>query len=105
MSEKEIKNCEEIFSQGEENLQLTGVCRWFNKEKGFGFLRQIGNDVPADAPDIFFHQSKIQWEGFRSLDEGEEVQFTLVEGEDGRPQAIDIVRFTKIPTQPIKESN
>ncbi|CAP18482.1 Cold shock-like protein [Candidatus Phytoplasma mali] len=81
MSEKETKHCTE---------KIKGVCRWFNKDKGFGFLQKLD----SDSQDIFFHQTDIKCEGFRSLDEGEEVEFTLVQGEKG-PQAIEIVRFTK----------
>ncbi|MFP7699473.1 MAG: cold shock domain-containing protein [Candidatus Phytoplasma pyri] len=81
MSEKETKHSTE---------KIKGVCRWFNSSKGYGFLKKLDSDFQ----DIFFHQTDIQCDGFRSLDEGEEVEFTLVQGEKG-PQAIDIVRLTK----------
>lgn len=56
----------------------TGVVKWFNNAKGFGFI------TIADKPeDIFVHFRAIQGDGYRSLNEGEEVEFTLVEGPKG----------------------
>jgi CspA family cold shock protein len=61
----------------------TGTVKWFNGAKGYGFLeRDSGGDV-------FVHYSAINAEGFRSLDEGQRVQFTVVEGEKG-PQAQEV---------------
>jgi len=55
----------------------TGTVKWFNDDKGFGFIEQeIGEDV-------FVHYSEIQSDGFKSLDEGDEVQFELEETEKG----------------------
>eukprot|EP00124_Ichthyophonus_hoferi_P003957 Ihof_evm3s386 gene=Ihof_evmTU3s386 len=51
---------------------VTGVCKWFNSEKGFGFI------TPDDgSPDVFVHQTSIHAQGFRSLAEGEKVEFTV----------------------------
>lgn len=62
----------------------TGTVKWFNDSKGFGFItREQGEDV-------FVHFTGIRGEGFRSLDEGQKVEFTIVEGEKG-PQAQDVV--------------
>ena len=60
--------------------QFRGVVKWFNNAKGYGFLgREDGNDV-------FVHFSSIQLDGYKSLKEGDEVSFDVVEGEKG-PQA------------------
>ena len=60
---------------GIENMQ--GKVKWFNKEKGFGFIeRENGNDV-------FVHFSAIQQDGFRTLQEGDPVEFDITEGPKG----------------------
>ena len=51
-----------------------GTVKWFNNEKGFGFITVDGGD------DVFVHFSAIQGDGFKSLEEGQEVEFTIVEG-------------------------
>ena len=62
----------------------TGTVKWFNDSKGFGFIaREQGEDV-------FVHFTGIRGEGFRSLDEGQKVEFTIDEGQKG-PQAQDVV--------------
>lgn len=53
-----------------------GTVKWFNNEKGFGFITVDGGD------DVFVHFSAIQGDGFKSLEEGQEVEFTIVEGAD-----------------------
>jgi CspA family cold shock protein len=62
-----------------------GVVKWFNAEKGFGFIAPDG-----DGPDVFVHYSAIESTGYRSLDEGQRVEFTSSQGQKG-PQA-DSVR-------------
>ena len=62
-----------------------GVVKWFNAEKGYGFISVEGGN------DVFVHYSAIQGEGFKSLDEGQEVTFDIVEGERG-PQASNVVK-------------
>ena len=63
--------------------KLTGTVKWFNNGKGYGFIQQ------EDGPDVFVHYTAIQAEGFRSLEEGQTVEFTIVEGPKG-PQAADV---------------
>jgi CspA family cold shock protein len=58
-----------------------GKVKWFNAEKGFGFIEQDGG-----GPDVFVHYSEIQGAGYRSLDEGQRVEFEIGQGNRG-PQA------------------
>ncbi|MEE8594289.1 MAG: cold-shock protein [Gemmatimonadota bacterium] len=59
-------------------MSNTGTVKWFNDQKGFGFI------TPEDgADDVFVHQSAIQAEGFRSLSEGDRVEFEVVQGQKG----------------------
>ncbi|MFE3293848.1 cold-shock protein [Rhodococcus sp. NPDC059234] len=57
-----------------------GTVKWFNAEKGFGFIAQ------ADGPDVFVHFSEIQGSGFKSLEENQQVEFEVTQGPKG-PQA------------------
>ncbi|GAA3439854.1 cold-shock protein [Kutzneria kofuensis] len=58
-----------------------GNVKWFNSEKGFGFIAQDGG-----GPDVFVHYSEIQGSGFKTLDEGQRVEFEIGQGQKG-PQA------------------
>ena len=69
----------------EDNVRLKGTVKWFNNAKGFGF---IGRD---DGPDVFVHYSAIASEGYKSLQEGDTVEFEIVEGQKG-PQAGNVVK-------------
>jgi cold shock protein len=64
-----------------ENLMAQGTVKWFNGEKGFGFIEQDGGGA-----DVFVHFSAIQADGYRSLDEGQRVEFDITQGQKG-PQA------------------
>ena len=61
--------------------QYTGKVNWFNNAKGFGFLSR------QDGPDVFVHYSSVEKDGYKSLKEGEPVEFDVIEGSTGRPQA------------------
>ncbi len=65
---------------------MTGKVKWFNAEKGFGFIER------EDGDDVFVHFSAIQGSGFKSLNEGDEVSFDIVDGDRG-PQAANVVRL------------
>ena len=63
---------------------MTGKVKWFNAEKGFGFI------TTEDGKDVFAHFSQIQKSGYKTLEEGEAVSFDIVDGQKG-PQASNIV--------------
>ncbi len=69
--------------QGEYVDRLKGTVKWFNNAKGYGF---IGRD---DGPDVFVHYSAISSEGYKSLQEGDAVEFEIVQGQKG-PQAANV---------------
>ncbi len=65
--------------------RTTGRVKWFSRTKGYGFIQQ------ETGADVFVHYSAIQGEGFRNLEEGDQVEFTLQDTPKG-PQASDVVR-------------
>ncbi|AST96721.1 MULTISPECIES: cold shock domain-containing protein [Bacillaceae] len=65
---------------------MQGKVKWFNAEKGFGFIER------EDGDDVFVHFSAINSEGFKTLDEGQDVEFEIVEGARG-PQAANVVKL------------
>jgi CspA family cold shock protein len=71
----------------DEAETVTGKVKWFNPEKGYGFITlENGKD------DVFVHYSAIKMEGFKTLDQGDEVQFNIVDSDRG-PQAANVVKL------------
>jgi CspA family cold shock protein len=70
-----------------EGNRLKGIVKWFNNAKGFGFIGQ------PDRADVFVHYSAISTEGYRTLGEGDAVEFEIEDRKDGRPQAANVVRI------------
>ena len=67
-------------------MSSTGTVKWFNDKKGYGFITQDNGD------DVFVHYSAIQGDGFKSLTEGQKVQFDLIKG----PKGLQAANITKI---------
>jgi CspA family cold shock protein len=72
--------------------QYRGTVKWFNNAKGYGFL---GRDGGAD---VFVHYSSIQREGYKSLKEGDEVEFDIIQGAKG-PQADQVARLKEVAAE------
>ncbi len=69
-------------------MKVTGQVKWFNNAKGYGFIGREG------GADVFVHYSAITGEGYRSLQEGDTVEFEIVQGQKG-PQAAEVVKVTQ----------
>ncbi len=67
----------EVLVQEVYQLRSKGRVKWFNERRGYGFIEQ------ADGDDLFVHYSAIQTEGFKTLEEGQEVEFDIVDGPKG----------------------
>ena len=84
-------NCafaEKLARKGGTHVErLKGTVKWFNNAKGYGFL---GRD---DGPDVFIHYSSITTEGYKSLQEGDQVEFEIVQGQKG-PQAANVTKIS-----------
>jgi CspA family cold shock protein len=72
------------FQEIKMSNTVTGTVKWFNESKGFGFIEQ------QNGPDVFAHYSAISGSGFKTLAEGQTVEFTITQGQKG-PQAENIV--------------
>lgn len=68
-------------------MRITGTVKWFNDEKGYGFITRDDGEK-----DVFCHHTAIQAEGFRSLAEGQKVEFEVVQGQKG-PAAENVTRL------------
>lgn len=66
--------------------RVLGTVKWFNNAKGYGFIQ------PEEGPDVFVHYSAIQGDGYRSLDEGQQVEFTIEQSAKG-PQASNVIKI------------
>ena len=64
-----------------------GTVKWFNPEKGYGFISQEGGE------DLFVHWSEIQLDGYKTLDEGAAVEFEVTTGDNGKLQASNVVKL------------
>lgn len=71
-------------------LRHVGTIAWFNNAKGYGFISY------ADGPDVFCHYSAIEATGYKSLKEAEPVEFCIVPGTTGKPQADKVVRLSTV---------
>ncbi len=67
-------------------VAMKGTVKWFNNQKGYGFI------TDEEGKDIFLHYSGLQMEGFKSIEEGAQVEFEVSQGEKG-PQAVNVVRI------------
>lgn len=75
-----------LNSRAQEVMELKGTVKWFNAEKGYGFIQvEQGNDV-------FVHYSAITGEGFKTLEEGQQVEFDITDGNRG-PQAANVIKL------------
>ena len=66
----------------------TGTVKWFNAAKGYGFIEQESGE------DIFVHYSAIGGDGFKSLNEGDSVEYEVSEGDNGKSQAVNVTKIT-----------
>jgi len=75
-----------IFEEGGSRIMARGKVKWFSNQKGYGFI------TPESGSDVFVHHSAIQGEGYKSLEEGQEVEFEVERGPKGE-QATKVVKI------------
>jgi CspA family cold shock protein len=75
-----------VVASRKRMMRITGKVKWFNNAKGYGFIERDGGS------DVFVHYSAIQGDGFRSLEEGQAVEFEIVDGPKG-PQAGNVTKI------------
>ncbi len=76
-----------VGERKEDSKMAEGTVKWFNPEKGYGFISQ------SDGEDLFVHFSEIQMDGFKTLDEGAAVSFDVTTGQNGKLQASNVVKL------------
>lgn len=76
-----------LRGQDKELKMAQGSVKWFNPEKGYGFISQ------ENGEDLFVHYSEIKMDGFRTLEDGQKVSFDVVEGNDGKMQASNVEKI------------
>jgi CspA family cold shock protein len=79
-----LTKCGSDTARQREKYMATGTVKWFNAEKGFGFIAPDGG-----GPDVFAHYSAIQTQGYKELSDGQQVEFDVTQGQKG-PQAANI---------------
>ena len=86
-----LRNCVKMTSSKPKSDKTLGIVKWFSAQKGYGFI------TPEDGTDdIFVHFSNIDMEGFRKLDQGDQVEFNLNESEEGKgPEALNVKVIVK----------
>jgi CspA family cold shock protein len=78
----------------EENARTLGTVQWFSRVKGYGFIRPDGQEE-----DVFVHYSVIQGDGYRNLNKGQRVEFTVEDTPKG-PQAVDVIGLEEMQVEP-----
>jgi CspA family cold shock protein len=76
-----------VFEKGGAGSMAKGKVKWFNDQKGYGFIQQ------ENGPDVFVHHSAIVGDGFKTLAEGQAVEFEITQGEKG-PRAANVVKLS-----------
>ena len=73
-----------VLKEGERMMRLSGKVKWFDNKLGYGFIKQDSGE------EIFVHYSKIRGDGYKSLKEGQNVEFEVIQSPEGRTQAGDV---------------